>query len=50
MNKLKDYGPDFLVAVGLALTAYGAHLIHHPLGFLVPGVVLTGMGIAAALR
>ena len=35
---------------GLALLGYGCALAWHPLGFIVPGALLFGVGTIGALR
>jgi hypothetical protein len=42
---MKRYGTDLVVLAGFAATSYGFWLAWHPLGFMLGGLGLAGLGI-----
>ena len=44
----RELGADLLVVIGSGLTAYGSYLIYEPMGFIVSGIVLVGLGVLVA--
>jgi hypothetical protein len=39
---------DVVFVCGLGLLTYGAFAVYYPAGYLVPGAILTGLGLWAA--